>query len=91
MGHEAGDGVRRGRRGVAGARELLEWLEPGCTGGWSERCLGTAVFCATRDTEACLRRHKPRPEPRVRRLLLPPPAGAEVPLLPVSVLRERAL
>lgn len=47
--------------------QLLDWKEPeGCTGIWSEECMGTAAFCATRDEVACLRKHKAPPHARVQ-------------------------
>ncbi|KAF4506348.1 hypothetical protein G6O67_006444 [Ophiocordyceps sinensis] len=43
--------------------ELLPWYDPGgCSGLYTEQCMGSASFCATRDREPCLamRRAPPR-------------------------------
>ncbi|XP_044717515.1 uncharacterized protein HRG_09023 [Hirsutella rhossiliensis] len=66
---------------------LLEWQEPGgCSGGWSEECMGTAAFCATRDEAPCLKKRKAPPRAQAPG----ESSAAEVPLRARNV-RERGL
>ncbi|KJZ77769.1 hypothetical protein HIM_02946 [Hirsutella minnesotensis 3608] len=42
--------------------ELLPWFEPGgCSGSFEEKCMGTALFCATRDEAECLEQREAPP------------------------------
>ncbi|KAF4582855.1 hypothetical protein GQ602_005999 [Ophiocordyceps camponoti-floridani] len=40
--------------GHATSRSLKYWPANGCTGEFSERCMGTLKFCETRDKNKCL-------------------------------------
>ncbi|KJZ74781.1 hypothetical protein HIM_05898 [Hirsutella minnesotensis 3608] len=56
--------------------DLLPWHEPGgCSGSFLEECMGTAMFCALQDEQACLKKRQPPPSRQP-----PQPSDAEIPL-----------